>query len=357
MSTSESITEPSAESRLPARTAWSAAGLAALLTWAAHFPLDWGVLGWLAPVPLVILIRLPDPPRWLLRAVFLTTLVGTAASLQWMRLGDRWMIPAWLSLSVYLSLYTPLLVAVTRKAVHRFRIPIGVAVPLAWVATEYARAHVMTGLAWYFLAHTQYRFIELIQISDLVGAYGVSALVALAATAVALAIPVDWLQKCGWWPQGPQAKPGIAVRQSVPTIATAIVLIGLAVCYGVVRRRQAEFTPGPRVALVQGNFTSSLKHDPDSFANIYRVHRRLTGLAVREQPDLIVWPETMFRYPLLKASEELDDEQLRMMAPGSHRRTGTRTRSVNCSDVSPEQLPAPGSDGCHAEGESTYSPW
>ena len=191
-----------------------------------------------------------------------------------------------------------------------------VAGPLAWVATEYARAHVMTGLAWYFLAHTQYRFIELIQISDLVGAYGVSALVALAATAVALAIPVDWLQKCGWWPKGPQAKPGIAVRQSVPTIATAIVLIGLAVCYGVVRRRQAEFTPGPRVALVQGNFTSSLKHDPDSFANIYRVHRRLTGLAVREQPDLIVWPETMFRYPLLEASEGLDDEQLRMMAPG-----------------------------------------
>ncbi len=315
MPTSESLIEPSAESRLPARTAWSAGGLTALLTWAAHFPLDWGVLGWLAPVPLVILIRLPDPPRWLLRAIFLTTLVGTSASLQWMRLGDRWMIPAWLSLSLYLSLYPPLLVAVTRKAVHRFRIPIGVAVPLAWVATEYARAHVMTGLAWYFLAHTQYRFIELIQISDLFGAYGVSALVALAATAVALAIPVEWLQKCGWWPETTRATPGITARQSIPTIIAAIVLIGLAVCYGVVRR-QSEFTPGPRVALVQGNFTSSLKHDPDSFANIYRVHRRLTGLAVREQPDLIVWPETMFRYPLLEASEGLDDEQLRMMAPG-----------------------------------------
>ena len=217
MPTSEPVTEPSAESRLPARTAWSAAGLAALLTWAAHFPLDWGVLGWLAPVPLVILIRLPDPPRWLLRAVFLTTLVGTAASLQWMRLGDRWMIPAWLSLSVYLSLYTPLLVAVTRKAVHRFRIPIGVAVPLAWVASEYARAHVMTGLAWYFLAHTQYRFVELIQISDLVGAYGVSGLVALAATALALAIPTDWLLKCGWWSRDDQVGPAAPGRGAVPT--------------------------------------------------------------------------------------------------------------------------------------------
>jgi len=316
MPTSESATEPSAESRLPARTAWSAGGLAALLTWAAHFPLDWGVLGWLAPVPLVVLVRLPTPPRWLLRAVYLTTLVGTAASLQWMRLGDTWMIPAWLSLSVYLSLYTPLLVAVARTAVHRFRIPIGVAIPVAWVATEYARAHVMTGLAWYFLAHTQYRFVELIQVSDLVGAYGVSGLVALAATALALAIPTDWLLKCGWWSRDDQVGPAAPGRGAVPTTIVAVALVGLALGYGLFRRSQAEFTPGPRVALVQGNFTSSLKHDPEAFANIYRVHRRLTGLAVREQPDIIVWPETMFRYPLLEVATGLDDEQLRKLAPG-----------------------------------------
>jgi apolipoprotein N-acyltransferase len=327
MSTSESAIEPSDDpasaSPLTARTAFSAGGLAALLTWAAHFPLAWGVLGWLAPVPLIVLVRLPTAPRWMLRAVYLTSLAGTAASLQWMRLGDVWLIPAWFSLSIYLSIYAPLLVAVTRTAVHRFRIPIGVAVPLAWVATEFARAHVMTGLAWYFLAHTQYRFIELIQVSDLVGAYGVTALVALAATSLALALPTTWLIKWGWWPTGdhsdstPSIRQAVpSIRQAVPTIVAAVTLIGLAIGYGVLRRGQADFTPGPRVALVQGNFTSSLKHDPDAFANIYRVHRRLTGLAVRKQPDIIVWPETMFRYPLLDMVEELDDEQLRKLAPG-----------------------------------------
>ena len=307
-------------SQLPARTAFSAAGLAALLTWAAHFPLDWGVLGWLAPVPLIVLVRLPTPPRWMLRAVYLASLVGTAASLQWMRLGDVWMIPAWLSLSTYLAVYPPLLVAVTRTAVHRLRIPIGVAVPVAFVATEYARAHVMTGLAWYFLAHTQYRFIELIQVSDLLGAYGVTALVALAATSLALALPTGWLMKWGWWPDQdhPDTTPEIHSLRStaLPTVVAAVTLVGLAIGYGVLRRGQADFTPGPRVALVQGNFTSSLKHDPDAFANIYQVHRRLTGLAVRKQPDIIVWPETMFRYPLLDLVEKLDDEQLRRLAPG-----------------------------------------
>jgi len=316
MSTSEPTDDPASASRLTARTAFSAGGLAALLTWAAHFPLDWGVLGWLAPIPLIVLVRLPTPPRWMLRAVYLTSLAGTVASLQWMRLGDVWMIPAWLSLSIYLSIYAPLLVAVTRTAVHRFRIPIGVAVPLAWVATEYARAHVMTGLAWYFLAHTQYRFIELIQVSDLVGAYGVTALVALAATSLALALPTGWLMKWGWWPTQDHSDTAHSSRQAVPTIIAAVTLVGLAIGYGVLRRGQADFTPGPRVALVQGNFTSSLKHDPDAFANIYRVHRRLTGLAVRKQPDIIVWPETMFRYPLLDLVEKLDDEQLRKLAPG-----------------------------------------
>jgi apolipoprotein N-acyltransferase len=318
MPNTEPNTEPTSEpaSRLPARTAFTASGLAALLTWAAHFPLDWGVLGWLAPVPLVILIRLPTPPRWLLRTVYLTTLLGTTASLQWMRLGDTWMIPAWLSLAIYLSLYTPLLIAVTRTAVHRFHVPIGLAVPVAWVATEYARAHIMTGLAWYFLAHTQYRFIELIQISDLVGAYGVTALVALAATALALAVPTRWLNSCGWWLAEDPTPRHFATRQTVLTTTAAVTLIGLALAYGLYRRGQSQFTPGPRVALVQGNFTSSLKNDPDAFDNIYRIHRRLTGLAVREQPDIIVWPETMFRYPLLEMVDTLDDEQLRTLAPG-----------------------------------------
>ena len=311
-----STTEPTTTLGLPSRAAWTAGAASALLTWAAFFPFDWGVLGWIAPVPLIVLVRLPVPPHRISLPLYLTTLVGTAASLQWMRLGDTWMIPAWLSLSAYLAIYTPLLVAVARTAVHRFKVPIGGAVPLAWVATEYAKAHVMTGLAWYFLGHTQYRFVELIQVSDLVGAYGVSFLVALAATSLALALPTSWLSRCGWWPadEGNPA-PSVSPRQTSTTIIATVVLIGLALGYGTLRRGQAQFTSGPRVALVQGNFTSSLKHDPEAFANIYRVHRRLTGLAVQEQPDVIVWPETMFRYPLLEAAEGLDDEQLREVAP------------------------------------------
>ncbi|MBQ18996.1 MAG: apolipoprotein N-acyltransferase [Planctomycetaceae bacterium] len=309
---------PQSESPLPpppARTAWWAAMAAATLTWAAFFPLDWGMLGWIYPVPLLLLARLTTPPRHLYRALYLAALAGTTASLQWMRLGDTWMIPAWLALSAYTATYVPLFVAITRVAVHRYRVPLGIAGPVTWIGAEFARAHLLTGFAWYFLGHTQYRWTELIQVSDLVGAYGVSFVVALCATALAVTLPARWLVGSGWLPtQHLQQATSNRNRPRATTVA-ALSLLGLVVAYGVSRRGQSEFTAGPRIALVQGNFLSSLKHDPAARGRIVAIHRRLTGLAVREQPDVIVWPETMFRWPLLESAEGMTDEQLRQAAP------------------------------------------
>ena len=310
---------------LPSRSTWLAAGTTAGLTWAAFFPLDWGFVAWIAPVPILLLVRQSLRPSHLYRALYTCSFLGFLASLQWMRLGDNWMIPAWICLSLYLAAYLPVQVAACRVAHHRLRVPLGVIVPAAFVAGEYARAHLLTGLAWYFLGHSQHRFVELIQISDLVGAYGVTAIVMLVATAITVSVPTAWLARLAITEQSmtpahlPSAATSRAGWMSGPgprTTLAAIVLVALAVSYGIWRRGQVTFEPGPRVALIQGNFTSSLKHDPEAYSNIYQVHRRLTGLAVRQQPDLVVWPETMFRYPLLEVADGLDDEQLRNVAPG-----------------------------------------
>ena len=44
---------------------------------------------------------------------------------------------------------------------------------------EYVRAHLLTGFPWYYLGHSQYRFLALIQVADITGALGVSFLIAL----------------------------------------------------------------------------------------------------------------------------------------------------------------------------------
>ena len=300
--------------RLPARGAWLLGGMTALLLWASFTPLDWGPLGWLALVPLIQLVRISRPTRWMYRAVYLTGLLFWLATFQWMRLGDPTMVPAWAALAIYLAVYFPLFLLLCRTAVHRFSLPLTLAVPVVWVGLEFVRAYLVTGCSWYYLGHTQHRWIELIQISDLVGAYGVSFVVALAAASLAGLVPFSWLKKL---PLISEDAAALSTSRFRPIISVAVSLsvFGAVLAYGYVRRSQADFHDGPRIALIQGNFTTAVKHDPGEAQRIFDEHYRLTGLSVKEQPDLIVWPETMYRSPLLTADPDLSEADLQRLAP------------------------------------------
>ena len=93
------------------------------------------------------------------------------------------------------------------------------------------------------------------------------------------------------------------------SVAATLLVLAAAVGYGYVRRAQARFEAGPRIALVQGNFTSSLKHDPSAWQEMFRTHWQLTEQAVKYQPDVIVWPETMFTWPLLERRDGLTEAE------------------------------------------------
>jgi apolipoprotein N-acyltransferase len=292
-------------------------GLSAGLLWAAFTPLDAGPLAWIALIPLFSLVRLARPVQRMYAAAFAGGLLFWLPALQWMRLGHPAMYAAWGALSLYLALYFPLFVALARVAVWRFNVPLTLAAPVVWVGLEMLRGYLMTGFSWYYLAHTQYRWVELIQISDLLGAYGVSFLVALVAGCAAELLPVSILARLRLLPASASAAgirivshPGRIVR-----VGGCLAVFALALGYGYVRRGGNEFKPGPRVALIQGNFTSKVKHDPEDFPKIQRRHEHLTVLAQRDQPDLIIWPETMFRWPLLETPLDVSDERLQERYP------------------------------------------
>jgi apolipoprotein N-acyltransferase len=234
-----------------------------------------------------------------------------------MRLGDPSMYIAWGALAIYCALYFPVFVACCRVAVHRFSVPLTIAAPVVWVGLEYLRAFFFTGFSWYYLGHTQYRWVEMIQISDLTGAYGVSAVVAMVAALLAGLLPVSLLKKCRLVPQdGWQDDQGlIALSKPKLQVVVCLALFSAALVYGFVRRSQADFQPGPKVALIQGNYTASLKHDPNEWSEIYRRHEFLTGQMVKYQPDIILWPETMFRWPLFVSPLGMSEQQLQAAAP------------------------------------------
>src|SRR5690606_8212536 len=165
------------------------------------------------------------------------------------------MIAAWLALALYMALYAPVFALASRVAVHRLKVPLVVAVPTLWAGLEFVRAHLMTGFPWYFIGHTQWRWTTLIQISDLVGVYGVSFVVVACAAAVAVCVPGSAFTKLKLLPirEGTLAPAPNASRQAkFGSVGLALALLGLSLGYGYVRLSNAEFTPGPRVALIQG---------------------------------------------------------------------------------------------------------
>lgn len=286
--------------------------------WGSFTPLDFGPLAWVALVPLLLTVRMPRPTR----KMYLYSAIGgwlfALMTLQWMRLGDSSMYFAWAALAFYVGLYFPLFVGLSRVAVHRAKVPLLVAAPLVWVGLEYARAYIMTGFSWYYLGHTQHQWITLLQISDLVGAYGVSFLVMMGNASIAELVPLRIFEKLGLLPQATDSEKAAIIRPTLQRswcVAGTTLLVMATLAYGQWRRVQANFQPGPRIGLVQGNFPSSLKHDPDELPNILRTHQALTGLATRHQAEVIVWPETMFRYPYPMADASLTGQELKDLHP------------------------------------------
>ena len=260
-------------------------GLAgAVLLWAALPPLDLWPLAWVAPIPWVWLVRRPQlDGRRPYAALAVAGFCFWMATLHWLRLPHPATSIGWVAISLYFAVYLPAFVGLARVAVHRLRVPVILAAPVVWTGLELARAHLLTGMTMGSLGYTQYRWIALIQLSDLAGIYGVSFLVMFVAASLTRIIPGDG---CRWtfWPLLPAAA-----------------AIAAALLYGHVRIATNTTTPGPKIALIQGSIDIEMRHDPERKDRIFQEYFDLSHRAVEEHPDvdLIVWPETMFLAPLL----------------------------------------------------------
>lgn len=294
------------------RSVWILGLLSAVLLWAAFTPLELSAAAWLALVPLSLLVRLRSLPRRTFAVLWCCGLLWGTATLQWMRLGHPAMYAAMFALAAWIGLTFPVFVLVSRR-VTTAGLPVWLTVPVVWTVLEYARGMLLTGFAWYFLGHSQYRWIGLIQIADVTGAWGVSFVVALFSGVLVLYVPGSLLRRLGL-DVSAGGDSGVS-RVLVPTV-TAVTLLGLCLVYGAMRsQRPSEFPAGPVVSLIQGNFTPELKHDAELVLSRFRIHNVLMQSSIRLQPDLVVWPETMFPWPERSVAEGVTDQQILAQAP------------------------------------------
>ena len=321
------------------RAAVLCGGLTAAVLWACFFPLDWGPLAWVALVPLCLLVRTPVPPRWSVPALWACGFLGHAAQIQWMRLGDAAMYPAWLTLSAYLGLYFPAFVLASRAAVRRGRVPLAVAVPVVWCGLEWFRAHVFTGFAWNLLGHSQWSWAGVIQVSDLFGAYAVGFVVAAVNGAVAATLPASVFRGLGLSTDRggrPLDLPETPRRTAWRSAGGAVALLAAVLVYGAVRRAGEPFPAGPRVALVQTHDPSRMGKPADETDMAYRRLMALSEQAVPHRPDVILWPESAFPWPLFDVAEGVTDAAIdadpTLPPPDFVRSTAVRDTLGNLAD-------------------------
>ncbi len=255
-------------------------------------PADLWMLAWLAPLPWLRIVQSPDMPGrrpWLV--LWVAGFVHWLATIHWLRLPHPATAIGWILLSGYLAGYVPLFVWIARRLGHHWRWPLVAAAPVAWMACEHLRGTFLGGFTFAGLGHTQWRCTELIQCADLAGAGGVSGVVMAAAAGIAAVT---------------SSRRVASRRALLVEAACAVAVVTAAFLYGTWRVGTAPPSRGEPldVLLVQGSIDTELKHDPDAAVDVARHYDEITmaGLAAdaTRRPDLVVWPETMWRVGLVE---------------------------------------------------------
>jgi apolipoprotein N-acyltransferase len=139
-----------------------------------------GIIAWIGLIPLFFALKDTQPKEGF-KIGFLTGLIAHVGILYWIAyvvvqygyLPIYVGIAAMLLLAAYLSLYTACF-AMGIVLLRETSIPSLLSAPLLWTILEYMRSHLLTGFPWENLAYSQYLYLNIIQIADITGTYGIS---------------------------------------------------------------------------------------------------------------------------------------------------------------------------------------
>ncbi len=260
--------------------------LTGLLLTALFPPADLSWLAWISLLPLFIGLEGTTP----FQALKLGLLAGMAHFLSliyWIvfvldHYGNLGVIPSlgpYLLFSFYLSLFIAVFCWGTVKMVRSLPFPWFFAAGL-WVSLEYAKAHVLSGFPWCLLGYSQYAHLQIIQVADITGVYGISFLIVLTNGLIysLLFRPLE----------NPRPLFRLQLFSGIGLLIAAILYGGFQKSAQNNQERDHRVT----CAIIQPNVDQSIKWNPTYQAQTMAVYERLTLAASPARPQLIVWPET-----------------------------------------------------------------
>lgn len=245
------------------------AALSAVLLVASFPDLNINLLAWVALIPLFFAIDGQKPSRAFLIA-YCAGVLFFLGTIYWL---IHVTLPGMIGVVLYLALYFGLFgLIISGIQSNKLRL---IVVPAAWVVVEWIRSHFLMGFGWVLLSHSQTGNLTVIQIADILGAYGVSFLIVLVNLAIYLTIK-DLLSK----------------KYTTLYLMIALSVVFLVTAYGVFRLKNIFSGERLKVAVIQGNIPQSQKWDDRFRKEILNKYERLTKDAAKEKPNLVIWPET-----------------------------------------------------------------
>ena len=267
----------------------------------ASFPkLGHGIFAWIALVPLMISLSNLSLFNGF-RIGFLAGLVHYVTLLYWFVpfLKTYGPFSIYLSIAIllilcayialYLAFFSTIFIWLSTSAISCFFLS-----SVIWVSLEYIRSFLFTGFPWELLGYSQFSALHIIQISDILGVFGVSFIIVIFNTTLFL-----WFlffSKRRW--QGQNIS-----RHHIQLISAAFFII-LAMVWGYGTRQIHSMEKAiagsteKRIAVVQGNIDQTLKWDSTHQRSTVTKYLDLSLTQRTEFPDLIVWPETAMPFYL-----------------------------------------------------------
>lgn len=258
---------------------------------AAFPPFGQGWLAWVAMVPLFYAMETKKKEGWrhpltagyvFGAAFFLATVYWVIHSMyHYGGMGLATSVPVMVLLVLFLALYAGAFGLAFHIVRDRGVVVRLLALPAAWVALEYFRAHLFTGFPWVLAGYSQVPYAPMIQVADMAGVWGVSYLVVLLNAGVYLVL------------RNPSGRRGGA-RASVAAVVFAVLTLTLAYGFITVNGMDERTAAWKRVTagVAQGSVDQSVKWDAGFRTTTIDIYDDLTRKAAADGAELVVWPET-----------------------------------------------------------------
>ncbi len=283
------------ESLLKRYQHWIFAGISALLLFLSFPNLNLFPFAWVAMVPFFIALTRATSWKSAFWIGYLTGFLFFAGLLPAILLLYPYAnifatMVGYLLLVGYTALYFAVFAVLMRFVPKRSNILFFLSAACIWTALEWVRSWLITGFPWGSIGYSQWNNLPGIQIASLVGVHGISFVIVVFNAGIATLL----CNRHRW-------------RQEIRALILPLILTLFCFGYGIFQLQNADPLDKDtnatnqtdaetlKVALIPGNIPQLQKWNLRQFPNILQRYIGLTDKASREDPEVIVWPETATR--------------------------------------------------------------